>query len=84
MDNFQKDGDNTTFKERGIKVLKLVIPAVFGNIMTMVMETINLVFVGHMNDSRMIAAIGLGNTMINMSFISIICGMNGALNTLVS
>jgi Na+-driven multidrug efflux pump len=47
-------------------------------------EFINLVFVGHLNDSTLIAAVGLGNAYIAMIGLSVIVGMNGALDTLCS
>ena len=45
---------------------------------------VNLVFVGHLEDADKIAAVGLGNAVQKMIGISIIVGMNGALNSLVS
>ena len=45
---------------------------------------VNLVFVGHLENAAKLAAVGLGNAIQNMIGISIIVGMNGALNSLVS
>jgi MATE family multidrug resistance protein len=47
-------------------------------------ESINTMFVGHLNDPAKLAGVGLGNLIINMFGVAIIVGMNGALETLVS
>ena len=50
----------------------------------MIQELVNLYFVGHLGNAAKLAAVGLGNAIQNMIGISIIVGMNGALNSLVS
>ena len=52
--------------------------------MMMLQEMVNLIFIGHLKDTYMLAAVGLGNNYVNMFGVSLIIGMNGALNTLVS
>ena len=52
--------------------------------MMMLQEIVNLIFIGHLNNPSMIAAVGMGNAIINMLGLAVIVGMNGALNTLVS
>jgi Na+-driven multidrug efflux pump len=42
------------------------------------------VFVGHLNDPAKLAGVGLGNITINMFGMSIIIGMNSAVETFVS
>ena len=43
-----------------------------------------MIFVGHLNDAAKMAGVGMGNMIINMLGLSLICGMNGAMETLVS
>ena len=50
----------------------------------MIQDMVNLVFVGRLENAEKIAAVGLGNAVQKMIGISIIVGMNGALNSLVS
>jgi len=45
---------------------------------------INLFFIGHYGDEAMIAGVGTGNMINNILCLSIIMGMNGALETLIS
>lgn len=65
-------------------IIELAIPAILCNIFIFIQEIVNLAFIGHLNDPRMIAAIGLGNSCINMFGMAILLGMNGSLNTLLS
>lgn len=65
-----------TFKTAG--------PAILGALFSFSQETINLMFIGHLNDKVLIAAVGMGNIAINMLGVSIYFGFNGALDTLVS
>ena len=47
-------------------------------------EIINLIFIGHVGDSHLLAGVGMGNTILNVFGISLFLGLNGALETLVS
>jgi Na+-driven multidrug efflux pump len=47
-------------------------------------EIINLIYVGQLNSTTIIAGVGLSNAFINMIGVSTIIGMNGALDTLCS
>jgi len=47
-------------------------------------ELINLFFVGHLDDSAILAGIGLGNMSLSIFGFCVICGFNSALETLVS
>jgi Na+-driven multidrug efflux pump len=48
------------------------------------METINYAFVGQLNDTISLAALGLGTGLINVSFYSVVLGLNYALETLAA
>ena len=65
-------------------VIRFAVPAICCTFFVFLQEMVNLLFVGHLHDPAYVAAIGLGNAFINMLGLSIIIGMNGALNTLVS
>ena len=43
-----------------------------------------MVFVGYLHDAAKMAGVGMGNTVLNMIGLSIACGLNGAIETLVS
>ncbi|TNV79111.1 hypothetical protein FGO68_gene194 [Halteria grandinella] len=47
-------------------------------------EVINLAFVGHLNSESMLAGVGLANMFLNITTVSVMMGLNQALNTLVA
>jgi Na+-driven multidrug efflux pump len=71
-------------KSKVFEVLSIAIPNIISGLLLFAQEIINLIFVGHLNDSSIIAAVGLGNAYIAMIGLSTIIGMNGALDTLCS
>lgn len=75
--------DNSTEEMYG-KILKLAIPAILNNIVRMMMEVINLSMIGQLNNTVMVAGVGMGNMTINMLGLSLIMGFNSALDTLIS
>ena len=66
------------------ETMATAIPAVMGALVCFSQETINLVFVGSLNQAVPLAAVGMGNIFINMFGVSIYFGLNGAVDTLVS
>lgn len=62
----------------------MVIPAALGLLIGGLMHTMNLVFIGHLNDPSKLAAVGMGNMIINMCGVAPFYGLNSALETLVS
>ena len=50
----------------------------------MLLETINLIFIGHLNDPVKVAAVGMGNIIINLVAVGPFTGLNSSLETLVS
>jgi len=44
---------------------------------------INTVFIGHLNNSQMLAGVGMGGMVLNVSCYSLFCGMTNSLDTLV-
>ena len=66
------------FKE----ITKSAVPAAVANFLTIGLESINLIFIGHLGDPVKIAAVGMGNVLINISY-GLITGLNSALEPLV-
>ena len=66
------------------KVVKTALPASMGALISFSQETMNLLFIGSLNKTVPLAAVGLGNIFINMLGCAIFFGLNGALETLVS
>ena len=62
----------------------MVVPASLGLFVGCLMTTMNLVFIGHLNDPIKIAAVGMGNMIINMIGIGPYYGLNSGMETLVS
>ena len=65
-------------------IMKIAVPSVFCMIIMMTQEVVNLIFIGHLNNPEMMAGVGMGNMIQNMIGLSIVIGLNGALETLVS
>jgi MATE family multidrug resistance protein len=65
-------------------VIRQAVPSLLCMLILMIQEMINLIFVGHLNNSAMIAGVGTGNMIQNMFGLSMFVGLNGALETLVS
>ena len=65
-------------------ILKQAIPGMFCMFVLQLQQIINLIFVGHMNDAKLLAGVGMGNLIMSVFGLSIILGLNGALETLIS
>jgi MATE family multidrug resistance protein len=65
-------------------MMKLALPSVISYVFAVLTEFINIIFVGHLGDSAMLAGVGMGNMIINIFGLSLLFGINGALDTLVS
>ena len=66
------------------EIISQSIPAFAGSLLGFLQETINLIFIGHLNDPAKIAAVGMGNMIINLCAIGVFLGLNSGLDTLVS
>ena len=65
-------------------ILSQAIPSMFCMLISRIQENINLVYVGHLNNTQMMAGVGMGNMIQNMLGLSVFVGLNGALETLCS
>lgn len=50
----------------------------------MTIEVLNYAFVGHLDDAHALAAVGLGNMLINITIFSACYGLNSGLETLAA
>lgn len=66
------------------KFFKLAIPATVSVLVNMLVVTVNLVFIGHLNDASKVASCGLGNMIIFIFGNAAFIGMNSGMETLVS
>lgn len=60
------------------------LPSCMSLLLGMVQENVNMIFLGHLNQPALVAGVGLGNVITNVFGFSLIVGLNGALETLVS
>jgi MATE family multidrug resistance protein len=56
----------------------------FSALITSLIGTTNLIFIGHLNQPAILAGVGMGNTLVNLCGLSILLGFNSALDTLIS
>jgi Na+-driven multidrug efflux pump len=64
--------------------LKLAVPAVLNAITMQAVMQMNIIFLSHMGDATIISGAGLGNMTVNILCLSLMIGLNGAIDTLVS
>ena len=92
----EKAEDDSTLYNKIVIILRLAMPAIITSCVTRGQDIVNLIFLGHYkgrreelqqghNDgSAFLAGIGLGNLCEAFLGLTLIVGMNGALDTLVS
>ena len=59
-------------------------PTCISSFLNLVQGTINLIFIGHLNNATKLAGLGIATMFINMAGIAPSLGLNTALETLVS
>ena len=65
-------------------LFKVAVPIIVGQIFSLFIEMLNLVFAGHLGDPVFVAAAGLGNMYANVTCLLVIYGLNSAIATLCS
>jgi len=60
------------------------VPLALSQLMVFFLEILNFIFIGHLNDAKSLAAIGLGNMLCNIFAFALALGMTSALETLAS
>ena len=67
-----------------MKISKLAFPSMIALFFSYFAEVINTFYVGHLNNSEMLAGAGMGNVIIYMMCTCVYLGMNGTLETFIS
>ena len=66
------------------KFLHLAFPIIIQCNFIYLIVVLNTIFAGKFNDAAKLAGVGLGTTINHIMCLSVLMGMNGALETLVS
>ena len=86
-DTFIKHNDESYFNKL-IQTLKIAIPAILSFFAERLQTIINQIFIGHFSGKKdvalVMAGVGVGDMLINITNRSIITGLNSALDTLVA
>ena len=64
--------------------MKVGVPTILGQVFALLVVSANTAYIGKLGDNAMLAGVGLGTLYVNIFCQSIILGLNGALQTLVS
>jgi Na+-driven multidrug efflux pump len=73
-----------SFVKMSKQISKVAVPIIIGQIFSLFIEMLNLVFAGRLGDPVYVAAAGLGNMYANVTCLLVIFGLNSAIQTLVS
>ena len=65
-------------------VMAIAIPSVIAMLSQMMVEVINVSFIGNLGDPILVAGVGLGNMYINALGFAVMIGLNTTIVTLVS
>lgn len=66
------------------EIISLAGPGILAIVSFGIIESINLIYMGHSGDASYVAGVGIGNSFINVFAIVVLCGLNSTLGTLVS
>lgn len=75
-------GDKESLWDMSKNLGSVAIPIILGQIFSLFVEMLNLVFAGRLGDPIYVAAAGLGNMYANVTCLLIIYGLNSAIATL--
>jgi Na+-driven multidrug efflux pump len=70
--------------EMSLHIVRVAVPTILGQVFALLVVAANTAFIGHLGNNAMLAGVGLGTLYVNIFCQSIILGLNGALQTLVS
>lgn len=79
--------DEVTIKSKSVmikEIMYIFVPAVISSLSVMGVEILNIGFIGHLGDTNLIAAVGIGNMYFNAFGLAVYVGLNNTLVTLVS
>ena len=80
MEWFTKDMEWSMISE----ILITAVPAMLSNLSWIMIEVINLMFMGHLGSPAIVAGVGVGTIFINVFGWIILQGINNTIATLVS
>lgn len=83
LENLIKD-DDVTYSEATINLIKVSIPSCFALFFQILLEVINITFVGNLNDPDSMASVGLASLTINAFLFGPGYGICGGIDTLVA
>jgi Na+-driven multidrug efflux pump len=58
--------DKEPFTKMLWQIARVALPASITMVFSMLMDLVNMIFVGHLNDSAKVAGVGLGNMYVNI------------------
>ena len=65
-------------------IFSIAMPSVIFMLSSILLEVINLSYVGHLGSQTMVAGVGLGNMYFNATGLSLLFGLNSTVVTLIS
>ena len=68
-----------SFVNMSKQISKIAVPIIIGQIFSLFIEMLNLVFAGRLGDPVYVAAAGLGNMYANVTCLLVIFGLNSAI-----
>ncbi|CAI2363767.1 unnamed protein product [Moneuplotes crassus] len=81
----QEDSDSVIDNPTILKSIVVTsIPSIAGLLFEFLVQVVNLIFVGNLNNPAALGGVGLANMLLNVVCFSIGMGLNGAIDTLVS
>ena len=79
-----KEIKEASTKEVVWEMLLIGVPACLAYVSQMLVEIINLAFIGHLGNATLVAATGLGNMWIDVCGLCVLVGLNSGVATFVS
>jgi MATE family multidrug resistance protein len=76
--------DDMTTLECFWLVTQIATPPIISMLIYLLVQLVNTYFVGNKNEPELLAGVGMGNMLINISCFAVMQGLSGALETLVS
>jgi len=65
-------------------ISSVALPSAVSYVSSILVEVINVAFVGHLGDPALVAGVGLGNMYLNTTALAVMIGLNNGLSTFVS
>ena len=66
------------------EIFSIAMPGILAIVSFGIVETINIIFMGHHEDASYLSGVGVGNSYINVFSLVVLSGLNTTLATLVS